>query len=1316
MKMKNVEDFYPLTPMQQGMLFHTLYAPDSGVYFEQLRCILSGDFNVSAFERAWNTVVNRHSILRTGFVGEGLKEPVQVVYHEINLPFEKQDWRNLSSTEQEERLNLYLQNDIRQSFQLSKAPLMRFALFQLSDNSYQFIWDYHHILMDGWCVPILLTEVLTYYDSFCNGQDVQLPRSRPYRDYIVWLKKQNYDNAKAYWQRMLKGFTAPTPINIGPVDNKNEDREKEFGDQEIYLPEQLTNMLRDHARTYQLTLNTIIQGSWALLLSRYSGEDDVVFGSTVSGRPTDLAGAESIIGLFINTLPVRAQLYPKTSFLSYLKELQEQQLEQRQFEYSSLIDIQGWSDVPRGLPLFESILVFENYPIETALQEQNERSLIIQNIQSEELTNYPITVVAGPGTELMIKILYDYDRFDDAVIKGMLGHFRKILEEFIKNPQQQIKDLNVLTDDEQKQLLIDWNETKADYPHDRCIHELFEAKVEQIPDATAIIFEEKQLTYRELNQHANQLASYLQKLEVGPEVLVAICIERSVEMIVSILGILKAGGAYLPIDPDYPEERLLFILQDSEASVLITQKDFMQKFSKSNAHIICIDEDWVTISCESREALMSNVTSENLAYMIYTSGSTGKPKGTLLQHQGLSNYIIATINALGVDKYDHVLQFASLSFDASVLEIFTALTSGATLYLARRETLMSSPNLIQFLRKHKITVSLLPPSLLSVLPVEGLPDFKTLLTGGEKCTKDIVLRWYSGRNFYNAYGPTEATVAPTLYHVENVSETLVNIPIGHPLSNIQIYLFDRNLQPVPLGVPGELHIGGVCLARGYHNRPELTAEKFIPNPFSDERGGRLYKTGDLARYLEDGNIEFIGRIDHQVKIRGFRIELGEIENMMLQHPMIQNAVVVVKEYGQQDKNLIAYYVNTKDQTLSSSDLRSFLQKELPDYMIPSAFVQLNVLPLNSSGKIDRKALPEPEGKRPELKKSYVAPRDIWEIELAQIWEDILNIQPIGVKDNFFELGGHSLLAVRMISQIQEKIGKNISLAALFQEPTIEQLAMLIRSEDTTKSTPVLMPLQPKGTKKPLYFIHPSGGSVHWYTDLARYIGKDQPFYGVQAKGLNGEEPIHTKIEDMAAYYVCAIREFQPEGPYFLGSWSLGVIIVFEVAQQLRSQGQEVAFLGLLDQGPVIPSEEPEDNAAYLVQTFGKNLSLSLEQLRKLNDDEQIEYVFKLAKQVNWLLPDVKLHQFRHFILMLRTHTDAWRNYRPKVYPGNITVFRAEEQTNKNIDQKDLGWGDLTTEKVEIHEVPGDHLSMVHKPHVKKLAKRLKACLDNIQAQ
>lgn len=1316
MKMKNVEDFYPLSPMQQGMLFHTLYAPDSGVYFEQLSCTLHGDFNFNAFELAWNTIVNRHPILRTGFIGEGLKEPVQVVYHEINLPFEKQDWRNLSSTEQEERLNQYLQNDIHLGFQLSKAPLMRFALFQLSDNSYQFVWDYHHILLDGWCVPMILTEVLTYYDSFCNGQDVQLPQARPYRDYIIWLKKQNYDNARMYWQKMLKGFTTPTPLNIGHADYKSEDKEKGFGDQEIYLSEQLTNSLRDHARTYQLTLNTIIQGSWALLLSRYSGEDDVVFGSTVSGRPTDLAGAESMIGLFINTLPVRAQLSSNTSFLSYLKELQEQQLELRQFEYSSLIDIQGWSDVPRGLSLFESIVVFENYPIESALQEQNERSLIIKNIQSEEQTNYPITVVAGPGAELMLRILYDYDRFDDEMIKRMLGHFRKILEEFIKNPQQQIEEINLLTDEEQKQLLIDWNETKADYPYDRCIHELFEAKVEQIPDATAIVFEEKQLTYRELNQCANQWAHYLQKLKVGPEVLVAICVERSVEMIVSILGVLKAGGAYLPMDPSYPEERLSFMLEDSNASILITQKGFIQKFSKSNACIICLDDDWATIAHENRKFPKSKVASDNLAYMIYTSGSTGKPKGTLLHHKGLCNFITAYIKSLNIGMEDHILQFASLSFDASVMEIFTALTSGATLYLARRENLMSVLNLIQLLREYKITVLLLPPSLLSILPVEDLPDLKILLTAGEKCTKEIVLRCYSGRNFYNAYGPTEATVGATLYHVKNVSENEENIPIGRPHANIQIYLLDQNLQPVPLSVPGELHIGGVCLARGYHNRPELTADKFIPNPFRDEKGGRLYKTGDLARYLEDGNIEFIGRIDHQLKIRGFRIELGEIENVMLQHPLIQNAVVVVKEYNQKDKNLVAYYVDAEDQNLSSSDLRSYLQKKLPDYMIPFALVQLSVMPLTPNGKIDRKALPEPEGKRSELKESYVAPRDMWEIELAQIWEDILNIQPIGVKDNFFELGGHSLLALRMISQIHEKTGRNISLAALFQEPTIEQLAMLVRCEDTVKSTHVLIPLQPKGIKKPLYFIHPSGGSVHWYADLARYIGNDQPLYGVQAKGLNGEEPIHTKIEDMAAYYVQAIRQFQPDGPYFLGSWSLGVIIAFEVAQQLYSQGQEVAFLGLLDQGTAIPFDEPEDNAAYLVQTFGNHLSLSLEQLRKLNNDEQIEYVFNLAKQVNWLLPDVELPQFRHFILILRTHTDAWRNYEPKVYPGNITVFCSEEQANKKINQKDLGWSDLTTKEVEIHEVPGDHLSMVHKPHVKKLAKRLKACLDTIQTQ
>lgn len=1315
MDMKNVEDFYPLSPMQQGMLFHSLLTPESGVYFEQLSCTIKGALNIEAFERAWNMVVNRHPILRTAFVGEGLKEPVQVVYRKVQLPFEKQNWQNLSADEQEQRLKIFLSEDKQRGFKFLEAPLIRCAIFETGQDLYQFVWSHHHILLDGWCLPIILNEVFTYYDAYSRGQELHLEMTRPYRDYIIWLKQQDLSRAEAFWRRTLKGFTAPTVL-LPNYHSKTSPHE--ICSLEIHLSERTTASLQQLSRKHQLTLNTLVQAAWAILLGRYSGETDVVFGATVSGRPPDMAGAEQMIGLFINTLPVRVQTASHGSLISWLKQLQEQQLEQRQYEYSSLIQIQQWSDIPRGLPLFETILVFENYPIDSAMAEQQGIQLKIENIHSEEQTNYPITVVAGPGRELMIRILYESSRIDDDFVLRMLNHLQIILEQFVTNPSQRVQDINILTEAEQRLLLVEWNDTGADYPHDQCIHHLFESTVDQNPEAIAVIFEQQQLTYGELDQRANQLVHYLKQLGVGPEKIVAICVKRSLEMIVSILGVLKAGGAYLPIDPDYPEERMTYMLNDSAALVLITQKDLVKKFTNPAAQIVLIHDDWHNIAKESTQRPASEVIPENLAYVIYTSGSTGKPKGTLLQHRGLVNYITANINQLGITNEDRILQFAAFGFDASVLEIFTALVSGATLSLTRRETLLSSADLIQYLQKETITATLLPPSLLAILPVANLPDLKTLLSGGEKCTKEIVEKWAPGRNFYNAYGPTEATVAPTIYHIKSISNISTNVPIGHPIANTSIYLLDQFLQPVPPGIAGELYIGGIGLARGYHNRPDLTSEKFVPNPFGTEPGERLYKTGDLARYRSDGNLEFLGRIDYQVKVNGFRIELEEIESVMDQHPAVSEVAVIVRDSdrGSGDKRLVAYFVAKTERKVTIGELRDFLKNKLPEYMVPSTFVQLDTFPLTPNGKIDRKALPEPDQKRPDLAKPYVPPRDAWELGLVQIWEEVLNVQPIGVTDNFFELGGHSLIAVRLIAQVQQRLGRGLPLNALFQEPTIKNLARILRIEDGTTTNPTLVPLQPKGSKKPLFFVHPSGGSVHWYISLARYIGNDQPLYGIQAKGLNEGAEIHTTIQDMAAYYVNAIRDFQPEGPYYLGSWSLGVIVAFEMAQQLAAMGQEVAFLGLVDQGPHVPGAAPIDEAAYLMDAFGKHLPLSIEKLRQMELLEQIKYVYDLAIKTQWIRQDVTLAQFRHFIHILKTYTEAWRNYDVKNYPGKVTLFRAKNSHNGDGIEKDMGWAKLATDGVDIYDVPGDHISMmVEQAHVKVLAEKMKNCLENVQS-
>ena len=1312
--MKNVESFYPLSPMQQGMIFHSLLAPESGMYVEQVSCRLRGGLNIPAFERAWQRVIERHSILRTAFAGEELKEPVQVAHKRAALPLEQQDWRGLTAAEQAARLETFLQAGRARGFKLSEPPLMRLALMRVADDACDFVWCYHHALLDGWSVPLLMREVFAFYDAFQRGQELRLAPPRPYRDYIAWLKKQDATRAEAFWRRTLAGFTAATPLTVDRTSTGDDG----YAEQEVHLAVEATSALQSLARKHQLTMNTLVQGAWALLLSRYSGEESVVFGATVSGRPAELPGAETMIGLFINTLPVRVHAPPEATPTTWLKDLQAQQSEMRQYEYSSLTQIQGWSGVPRGQPLFESILVFENYPIVGALSEQA-GSLEILNLQSAEQTNFPLALVAGVSGELMLKILYDQSRFEAGAIRRMIGHLQTLLDGMAASLDGQpgsLGDVPLLTAAEKHQLLIEWNDTDAEFPADRCVHQLFESQVEQTPEAVAIVCNGQRLTYAELNRNANQLAHHLQAQGVKPETLVGICLERSAEMIVAMLGVLKAGGAYVPLDPAYPLERLAFMLEDSGAMILITQKRLLERLPPNHAQKVFLDEP---ASPAHDGNPVSNAGPENLAYVIYTSGSTGQPKGALLQHRGLCNLCQVYIRDFEIKPESRVLQFFSLSFDGSVADSFPSLIAGAALVIAKQEALLPGPGLIRLLRDQAITVAYLPPAVLAALPDDELPSLKTLISAGESCSREIAARWSPGRRFFNAYGPTEATVAASHYLVAETPKGNL-VPIGRPISNTQLYLLDSRLRPVPVGVPGELHVGGVGLARGYHNRPELTAEKFIEirelenSPILRLRSGQvsnspiLYKTGDLARYCPDGNIEFLGRMDHQVKIRGFRIELGEIEAVLKRHPALQDAVVIARE-SEGEKRLVAYVVPKEEGGPGIEELRGFLQAKLPAYMVPAAFVSMAALPLNPNGKVDRKALPAPDSDRPDLAKTFVAPRDALELQLSRIWEDILGVHPVGVTDDFFELGGHSLLAVRLAAQVRQQLGRDLQLMTLFQNTTVEQLASALRREQRGATS--LVEIQPRGTRRPLFFIHPSGGSVHWYADLARRLGKDQPFYGLQARGVNGDQEIHTRIEEMAACYVAAIRAAQPEGPYQLGSWSMGVIIAFEMAQQIRAEGQEVSLLAMLDQGPFTPGEPPEDDTAYLADVFGKHVPVSVDRLRQMEPEAQVAHVLAEAKRVKFVYPDITLEQFSRFVHILKTHTEAWRQYEPQSYPGRVTLFRSAEQAEAG----DLGWGQVALGGVEIHEVPGDHLSMIHEPDVRSLAEKLKACLEAVPA-
>jgi amino acid adenylation domain-containing protein len=899
------------------MLFQSLYAPQSGVYCVQLSCLLRGDFDVRAFVRSWQQVLERHTILRTAFFWEEISKPLQVVHRRVALPLEEQDWRGLSTTEQASRFEALLESDRTRGFELSTAPLMRLALIRTADDSHRLLWSFHHLLLDGWSVYLLFKELFVLYDASIQGRRLQLEPVRPFRDYIAWLQQQDLSRAEDFWRASLKGFSAPT--SLSPEMNSAAMRAgRSYGEQRFNFSENTTNALRLLARRHRLTLNTLIQGAWALLLSRYSGEHDVVFGVTAAGRPTDLREADSMIGLFINTLPARVQIADAEPAVSWLQHLQEQQAEQRHYEYTPLAQVQRWREGARGESLFESIVVFENYPVDDAVRERSsEHDLQIAEMRFHEQTEYPLTVVVAPGKELTLGLGYDSSRFSPSAIERMGGHLGVLLEGVLSNPEGRIADLPLLTDKEQHRLLYEWNQTEKDYPAE-LIHELFEAQAERTPEAVAVVFEEEEVSYRELNERANQLAHHLRRVGVGAETLVGVLMERSLEMVVSLLAVLKAGGAYVPLDPEYPKARVSFMLADAGVSVVLTQARLLGMVESGGARVVSVDREWEVIGEQSKVNPARTTSPENLAYVIYTSGSTGTPNGVLVQHNSVANLIQQARSIFQVDSHSRVLHVASFSFDASVLELFLALGSGASLYLCSSAQRLSPDEVSAVVRSRQLTTAVLTPSLLKVLDREQCRSLRTISSGGERLTADVAERWSrAARRLLNCYGPTEVTIFGTYAKCDPMGDPAASTApareptIGRGLENVSVYVLDAAMEVVPVGVIGELYIGGAGVARGYLGRADLTAERFVPDPYSVVAGARMYRTGDDAKWRRGGELEYVGRRDEQVKIRGQRLELAEVEATLRKQEGVRECAVVLRDGTNGEQRLLAYVVADK---------------------------------------------------------------------------------------------------------------------------------------------------------------------------------------------------------------------------------------------------------------------------------------------------------------------------------------------------------------------------------------------------------------------
>ncbi|MCG8617657.1 MAG: amino acid adenylation domain-containing protein, partial [Desulfobacterales bacterium] len=1087
----NIETIYPLSPMQQGMMFHALYDDEGDAYITQMNQVLEGHVDPDAFRRSWEILLTRHPALRTAFLSDE-DAPLQLVYKKADLPWQFLDWTGLAGSEKHRKLDALLKAERQRGFDLARAPLMRMQLIREGETRFRFVWHHHHLITDGWCLSILFSELRAIY----RNPSADLPLPYPYQSYIAWLKQQDQQAARGYWQTQLKGVTSPTRL---PQLRTGTPHQSGYQETWLSLEQDLGLRIDRFCRRNHLTRNTLFQGAWALLLSRYSREETVIFGVTTSGRQAPVAGIEKMVGLFINTVPLRvctgtSGTSGTSGLISFLKAIQHRQQKNDTHAHVSLADIQGWSDIPKGTALFDTLLVFENYPVDDTGKHEDTFTFADEGGITVH-TNYPISLAVIPEDQIRLKLTFDRGKLDTEDMEQMLVHLKHLLSEMIENPEAQIHKISLLSEPEHRQLVAlgTSDDTSDKIPDEspvdnRTITDLFHDQVEKTPDLAALSFHgtgqpAQTLSYRQLNAKANQLSHHLIRMGVGPETLAGICVNRSPEMVIAMLAVLKAGGAYIPLDPDYPESRLQFIMADSGVSVLITQNHMPERLTLSSLNqsdtsfqTICLDRDRERIAACTTENPEQRIDSGNLAYMIYTSGSTGQPKGSLISHRGVVNYLGYIGDRYGLGPGDTALQLTPMSFDPSVRDILGPLTRGARVLLVSGDSVAQPDVLLSLMNTCRVTIILsIVPALLQAIVETGMAktdrvetdvaegnydSLRAILTCGEalplELARDAVTLFGSQVQVVNQYGPTECTMSTTYHPVDTTSPERIAdgqaaggiALIGAPIPNTRVYVLDEMLNPVPVGVPGELHIGGTGVGRGYCNRPGLTAEKFIPHPYG-EKGERLYKTGDLVRWVhsETGDrsqLEFIGRLDHQVKLRGMRIEPEEIESVLRRHEGVTHAAAVLRGKDMEAR-LVAYVTLNRKVENVETVLHTWMHDRLPAHMLPSDTIVLDRMPLTPNGKIDRNNLPAPKPRKQNQPEYPGQETPLTETErlLIALWSRVLNTKINDKTADFFQAGGHSLLATRLVSRIRRCFSVEMPIRTIFRRPTIEGQARWI---------------------------------------------------------------------------------------------------------------------------------------------------------------------------------------------------------------------------------------------------------------------------------
>lgn len=1057
--------------MQMGMLFHSLYAPNSGLYIQQFQAVLNGTVDVEKLSCAWQSVIAKNAILRTAFFWENLEKPLQVTFKQVDVSIREVDLTSKTEGEQATELEELLSSDLHSDFILSHAPLMRFHLIRLKDERNMFIWTHHHILLDGWSVAQLFKEVFDVYEALVKEEEPVFQKRKPFVDYIEWLQKNAAEDDGHFWHEYLSGFEMPnrlpgeirTRLPVQP-DACN------FAVCEKTWSRESTEKLIQCAKSHQLTLNTIIQGVWALAIHAYSGDEDIVFGVTVAGRPPSLSGIESMLGLFINTLPLRVRIDRQSSVGEWLKTIQHQMISLHEYEHTPLHEIQKKSEVAKGPTLFESIVVYENYPV-SEIPRASGHGLLIERSQFEETTNFKITnsVAVSANRELTFQMKFNKHEIAESVCTAVMEYIDTLLDYFGNEgmgvPLSHIPKVSAVV----QEFYLEQAAKTTDYSDDRCFHQLFEDAVNQTPDRTAIVCEEQTLTYRELNERANRLARFLKQLGVQNETLVGVHADRNVSLFISLLGILKAGGTFVPLDPAHPAERNGRVLEEGGITYLLVDSNDAVDAS-ANCKVINISD--LQIEQYAPDNFDEPLSASQLCYAIFTSGTTGTPKGVLVTHSNLVNAAYAWLEEYRLSEFDvKLLQLASCAFDVFMGDVARTFVSGGTLIVCPNAVKLDLPRLYEWVDRHEITIVESTPALLvpfmeyvhdQRLPMKSL---QVLILGSDYLAaadyKQLIQRYGHHMRIINSYGVTEATVDSSYFEIRSLEQWHESgeshVPIGKPMPNTYYYILDEQLRLVPIGAIGELYIGGRGISRGYLNRTELTQQSFVRDPFQPDK--RLYKTGDLARWREDGIVEFLGREDHQIKIRGYRVELGEIENALLEHEAIVRAAVF---YYAEKSSLCAYVVCTKD--TSRESVLFDLRRRLPEYMIPHSIEFMETLPLTPNGKVDRKALPTPGDERgADDESQLVEPLNDIEDQLLEVWKKLLGIQRISTDQSFFDLGGNSLLILKLFNEINRLFpNANVSVSDLFSYHTIRQLSKYIRSKHETDDLDLLLLQLEKG--------------------------------------------------------------------------------------------------------------------------------------------------------------------------------------------------------------------------------------------------------------